>query len=249
MAGGAMGLSQMSASDAATTSAVRVRSFLSRREVATLLTQLERLPLQPYTSCDEDIALDVSGCGRSGGSSGSGDGGGERVVHVTKYLNTDGIFRRRFRGLRRRVMAVAAAVSAREGWGSAGVSGGSTGGRTCGGGGGGGGGAQHPWGTCWRRGCGWKPRVCEYHTYEPGGRLTEEGHTDVGSLVTVDVMLQEADEGGELIVNGRGGASRALAYGSIYALISHSLRSTEGAYTEVYTKYTRVVYNATVQQW
>lgn len=219
-----MGLFPMSASDAAITSAVRVRSFLGRREVATLLGQLERLPLQPYTSCDEDFAFDVSGGGRSGG----GGGGGDRVVHVTKYLNTDGIFRRRFRGLRRRVMAVAAAVSAREGWGSAGVSGGSTGGRTRGGGGGGegGGGAQHPWGTSWRRGCGWKPRVCEYHAYEPGGRLTEEGHTDVGSLVTVDVMLQEPDEGGEPIVNGRGGASKALSCGSLHALIWQSLPST-----------------------
>jgi hypothetical protein len=47
---GPMGLSPMSAATAAATTAVRVRSFLSREEVAALTARLERLPLQPYTS-------------------------------------------------------------------------------------------------------------------------------------------------------------------------------------------------------
>jgi hypothetical protein len=158
-----MGLEPMSATAAAATRSVRVRSLLTREEVASLTARLERLPLQPYTSCAEDVeddngATDECNGGRVGTAVGT-------AVHVTKYVNTAGIFSGRFRGVRRRVLAVAAAASAREGWGGG--------------------------GRCWRRGCGWRPRVCEYHEYQRGGRLAEEGHTDVGSLVTVDIMLEE----------------------------------------------------------
>ena len=45
----------MGAAAAAASTAVCVRSFLSREEVAALSARLERLPLQPYTSCDEDV--------------------------------------------------------------------------------------------------------------------------------------------------------------------------------------------------
>ena len=159
-----------------------------------LLLLLLLTPRSLPTLSDEDLDDDSGGVGAGGG-----DNKRNPAVHVTKYVNTDGIFRGQFRGLRRRVMAVAAAVSARQGWGSTGPS---TSTSTSSSGGGGGkvsgstprsskGGARRvravppPWGTCWRRGCGWKPRVCEYHVYGRGGRLTEEGHTDVGSLVTV----------------------------------------------------------------
>jgi len=40
-------------------------------------------------------------------------------------------------------------------------------------------------------------RCAEYHHYRPGGCLPEPEHYDKGSMVTVDVMLQEAESGGE----------------------------------------------------
>ena len=38
-------------------------------------------------------------------------------------------------------------------------------------------------------------RVAEYHEMEVGGALRNAEHYDIGSLVTVDIMLQEATEG------------------------------------------------------
>lgn len=42
-------------------------------------------------------------------------------------------------------------------------------------------------------------RCAEYHHYRPGGCLPEQEHFDKGSMVTVDIMLQEAEGGGELM--------------------------------------------------
>lgn len=39
-------------------------------------------------------------------------------------------------------------------------------------------------------------RVAECHEYEEGSQLSNIKHVDVGSLVTVDIMLDEAEEGG-----------------------------------------------------
>ena len=37
-------------------------------------------------------------------------------------------------------------------------------------------------------------QVMEHHEYTEGGRLTDPAHCDHGSLVTVDVMLADADD-------------------------------------------------------
>jgi len=150
-----MGLEPLSPAAAAASRAIRVRSFLSRGEATALAAELERLPLQPYTSCVEDVSMEQEEedaeadadeaaeeaaaaaaeeeCQHERQSSRqeaeeclvkspSKERGRERrqaqeAVHVTTYVNTRGIFATRFRGLRRRVLALAAAVSAREGWG------------------------------------------------------------------------------------------------------------------------------------
>eukprot|EP00435_Cladocopium_sp_Y103_P010807 s1476_g2.t2 len=39
-------------------------------------------------------------------------------------------------------------------------------------------------------------RVAEFHEMHPGGGLRDPNHYDVGSLITVDVMLEEAEAGG-----------------------------------------------------
>ena len=171
----------MSPAAAAASRAIRVRSFLSRGEATALAAELERLPLQPYTSCVEDVSMEQeegeaeaeadedededeededeeddaeeaeAGGGEEAAEEAAAAGAAEvegqherqssrqeaeeclvkspskgrgrerrhaqAAVHVTTYVNTRWIFATRFRGLRRRVMALAAAVSAREGWG------------------------------------------------------------------------------------------------------------------------------------
>lgn len=42
-------------------------------------------------------------------------------------------------------------------------------------------------------------RTVELHEYTAGGTLGEDNHYDMGSLITLDVMLQEPDSGGEFI--------------------------------------------------
>ena len=41
-------------------------------------------------------------------------------------------------------------------------------------------------------------RTIEYHTYQPGGNLKEYLHYDAGSCITIDIMLEDEFEGGEL---------------------------------------------------
>jgi hypothetical protein len=73
--------------------------FLSRSEVRLLVRRLRALDLQPYTSCAADVAADGA------------------PIHTTTYVQTGGLFARRFPRLRRRIIALAADACAREGWG------------------------------------------------------------------------------------------------------------------------------------
>jgi len=97
------------------------RGFLAPAEVEALVASLERSPLQPYTSCDEDLvegASVVEGRGNDDMRNDSDNNNNNAAaVHVTKYVNTQGIFARHHRRLRRRVMRLAAKCCQRLGWG------------------------------------------------------------------------------------------------------------------------------------
>ena len=97
----AEGSAAVMAVDAAQFTRVRKCSgFMSPAEVQRVLRTVRLLGLQPYTS---DPAGDVTHDGEP--------------IHCTTYLNTDGIFARRFPRLRRRILALAAKACAAEGWG------------------------------------------------------------------------------------------------------------------------------------
>ena len=53
---------------------------------------------------------------------------------------------------------------------------------------------QNDWGFDIERGQ-FNVRVAEYHEMRPGGALRDSHHYDIGSLITVDIMLQEATIG------------------------------------------------------
>ncbi|CAK9115681.1 unnamed protein product, partial [Durusdinium trenchii] len=74
---------------------VRCRRFL--RHPVALGELLASLPLQPYTHEADDLGED-----------------GE-AVHCTKYVQTDGLFARRFATLRKRILRLAARVARQEG--------------------------------------------------------------------------------------------------------------------------------------
>lgn len=70
-------------------------------------------------------------------------------------------------------------------------------------------------------------RTVEAHQYGPGGRLSAAGHYDAGSLVTLDIMLSDPDEGafvgGELHFPVKGGEDLQpkIGKGDIVMFCSH----------------------------
>eukprot|EP00928_Gymnodinium_smaydae_P014362 TRINITY_DN15241_c0_g2_i1.p1 TRINITY_DN15241_c0_g2~~TRINITY_DN15241_c0_g2_i1.p1 ORF type:complete len:255 (+),score=37.25 TRINITY_DN15241_c0_g2_i1:164-928(+) len=137
------------------TRVVHQQQFLSRKQISRLLVAFERLRLQPYTNNPADI--DDEG----------------NAVHCTHYVHTDGIFQRKFPGLRQKIFDLAATVFQQEGWGLLGPS------------------------RCRRLPRNTRIRCAEYHDMRPGGSLPDMDHYDVGSLVTVDIMLEEPELGAQ----------------------------------------------------
>jgi hypothetical protein len=87
-------------------------------------------------------------------------------VHVTSYLNTENNFETRFPWVAQRVRKAISQVNAKEKWGF-----------------------QLETGKV-------NIRVAEYHEMYPEGSLSGMDHCDIGSLITVDIMLQEGLSGG-----------------------------------------------------
>lgn len=122
---------------------------------------------QPYTHSEEDI-----------GTMGE-------ALHVTRYLHSNGRFRKLLPRVRAMIIALARAVDAVEGWKLLRLRGR-------------GAGSSHtsqifPEAACSRP----VVRCAEVHEMVRGGRLPYWDHYDVGSLITVDVMLEEPEAGGE----------------------------------------------------
>lgn len=103
------------------------------------------------------------------------------ALHTTRYLHCKRRFRRRLPALREAVFSLARAVDEVEGWHllSQGVQ---TGANTR---------------NIKHGACPVSIRCAEVHEMVPGGRLSAWDHYDVGSLVTLDVMLEEPESGGE----------------------------------------------------
>merc|ERR1712014_416019 len=96
-----------------------------------------------------------------------GDWGSDgKAVHLTRYLHKDGIFQTRFAKLRERIVNLALMADHNEGWGLLGNGDG-------------------------QLAAGVTVRCAEYHEMLPGGTLPEFNHYDIGSLVTIDIMLEE----------------------------------------------------------
>ena len=97
------------------------------------------------------------------------------AVHCTQYLNTRGVFASQFSSLKARILDLVAVANKAERWG---------------------------WPEAAFRGTaggGAKAtiRVAEHHVYMAGcPGLPSMGHYDVGSIATVDIMLEEAATGG-----------------------------------------------------
>jgi hypothetical protein len=87
-------------------------------------------------------------------------------VHTTTYLQTHGLFYKRLGWLQQRIRELVQTVSVEQGW---------------------------PFDL--QRGGIWNVRVAEYHEMRVGGSLPHVEHYDIGSLITVDIMLQTAEEG------------------------------------------------------
>ena len=86
-------------------------------------------------------------------------------LHTTMYLQSDNLFESQLPWLHSKILRLVKRLNAHNGWG-----------------------------FDLRRGlC--NVRVAEYHEMEPGGALRDQTHYDIGSLVTVDIMLQEAVQG------------------------------------------------------
>lgn len=158
------------------TNVVRVKRFLSARGCSRLRAAIAELRLQPYAH-DPDADWLPDGT----------------AVHVTRYLNTHDLFGSRFPKLRRRLMLLAASVASRQRWFAGGCRLASRRGRH-------------------RRGAvalevlrSLRVRCAEHHSYAPGGSLPQLDHSDLGSVLTVDVLLRGAPRGGEFQTVERGG--------------------------------------------
>ncbi|KAK3288157.1 hypothetical protein CYMTET_4359 [Cymbomonas tetramitiformis] len=91
---------------------------------------------------------------------------GNRAVHCTSYLHTRDAFARHFPKLRSRVIALAAEANREEQWG---------------------------WDEIEKSVA---VRCAEYHEMDVRGTLPEFKHYDLGSIVTVDIMLEPSPRGG-----------------------------------------------------
>ena len=176
-------------SEAELTRVVTCKGFLSSRRAERLRYELARLPLQPYTSEPDDWD-------------------GDRAVHCTKYVNTHGLFKARFAWLRSRILALALAVDAREDWNvllpnaCAGKLSNEGRGRR-----------ELPWPQSVAIRC------AEFHEMLPGGGLRDLNHFDVGSLITIDVMLSEPKSGGHFQTVERHGRIRRHRFNQGDALV------------------------------
>ena len=114
-------------------------------------------------------------------------------VHVTSYLNTDNMFHIVFPWLADRIRKTIIAVNKSEKWGFA------------------------------LKSNRVNVRVAEYHEMYPGGSLSGMDHCDIGSLVTVDIMLQEGIAGGEFQTVGNDGhATNEMFFaGDALVFVSH----------------------------
>lgn len=81
-------------------------------------------------------------------------------VHTTTYLNTDDVFTQHFLKLKNKIRALVHRVNKKEGWGFD---------------------TDSPL---------FNIRVAEYHEMNERGSLNDVNHSDLGSLVTVDIMLK-----------------------------------------------------------
>ena len=81
-------------------------------------------------------------------------------VHCTSYLNTNNLFSILFPPLRQKVLSLIQQVNVHQGWG---------------------------FDTASSR---WNIRVVEFHKMDVGGSLLTPNHYDIGSLITVDIMLE-----------------------------------------------------------
>lgn len=89
-------------------------------------------------------------------------------IHTTTYLQTKDIFETELQWLFERVRNVVHDVNISQGWGF-GIG----------------------------ESCAFNVRVAEYHEMFKGGSLRDNKHYDCGSLITVDIMLQEANQGAD----------------------------------------------------
>jgi hypothetical protein len=81
-------------------------------------------------------------------------------VHTTAYLNTNGKFSDKFIWLKEKILSEVHRINAQERWGFDTMS-------------------PHL-----------NVRVAEYHEMDVGGSLNDPHHYDIGSLITVDIMLE-----------------------------------------------------------
>lgn len=113
----------------------------------------------------------------------------------TTYLSTDGHFARARPELRQRFLDTAKAVD------------------------------EKHWGLLRTATAPVVPRCVEYHTVEPGGSLPYPTHYDAGSLITVDVMLSDANdfEGGQFATLETDGSMRPHSFdkGDALVFVSH----------------------------
>jgi hypothetical protein len=87
-------------------------------------------------------------------------------VHTTTYLQTRGLFHKRLSWLQHRIRQLVKSTCAQQGW---------------------------PFDL--QNGGILNVRVAEYHEMRVGGSLSHIEHYDIGSIITVDIMLQTAQEG------------------------------------------------------
>lgn len=158
------------------TKAVRIRGFLSRKEIRDVLTTVKQLDHPMYTNNPID---DINKRGEA--------------VHVTSYLNTDDSFETRLAWLAQRIKRAIALVNTREKWGF----------------------QLHSERA--------NIRVAEYHEMYPEGSLSGMDHCDTGSLVTLDLMLQPGEGGGQFqtVDNCKRIITHSFEQGDALVFVSH----------------------------
>ena len=108
------------------------------------------------------------------------------IVHTTTYLQTNDLFRKRFGWLERRLRRLVKTVNTKQKW-------------------------DFDLKQC----SFFNIRVAEYHDMYTGGSLPFPKHYDIGSLITVDIMLKEATSGGEFQTLERSETNNIVEYDQI----------------------------------